>query len=640
MIDFARTVFGDDFDADSVVTESRLDLDEWAAGAADRVAALGLTPRRLARADLAGANAVDGGPAAGRRRATGRSRVLGALYDTGGGALAARSATTPRRCSRSSMRTPWCRARRRRRSRPPTWATSPRRCSPSRRAVQRAADEDERVTFLTHLVAALSHVRAVVGRAALSVDLHLWVRELTRIDRAASSARPLPVERRRRADRSREPTRPAGQHAFPAIYCRHCGRSGWGVSLAAVGSNLDTDDTAIRRNHAAHEGRFRALIYAPLEAEHAPPAAGTADVRRLEPSRGCAGSPSGSGCCCRQPPADDDPDYRDGWVLPVLTQVGPDADDDSRDDTCPSCQQKDGIRFLGSAIATLLSVTLSTMFGDEALDPREKKALVFTDSVQDAAHRAGFVQSRSHALTLRALLRHAVGEHPVALDSLVDQAIAAAGRRPVPPLPAHPAGPRRARRVRSVLAAPARPEVPARVRTRVRRRLLFDAVLEFGLQSRVGRTLEQTGSAVVEVDAGAACRARQHRPRRARRDRRPGHPRRSLATLPDNASSPGCAACWNACARRAPSSTSGSRASSSTTGTATTSGAAARAARACPPSREGRSAPAFPRIGPAAPVRDPLLDPVSTPAVLVRPLDRAGARRHRRPRRAAGPAAA
>ena len=60
------------------------------------------------------------------------------------------------------------------------------------------------------------------------------------------------------------------QHSFPAVYCRHCGRSGWGVGLAPVGSNLDTDDNVIRRNHAAREGRFRALIYAPLEAEHAP----------------------------------------------------------------------------------------------------------------------------------------------------------------------------------------------------------------------------------------------------------------------------------------------------------------------------------------------------------------------------------
>ena len=93
-------------------------------------------------------------------------------------------------------------------------------------------------------------------------------------------------------------------------------------SLAAVGANLDTDDTAIRRNHAAHEGRFRALIYAPLEAEHAP----------------AAGDPAGAGdsgveglrwLSIRQrmllpaAPAEDDPDYRDGWVLPVLTQVGP-----------------------------------------------------------------------------------------------------------------------------------------------------------------------------------------------------------------------------------------------------------------------------------------------------------------------------
>ena len=65
MIGFARTVFGDDFDADSVVTESRLDLAEWTAGAADRVAALGLTPRRLVASRPAGRERRGGGPAAG-----------------------------------------------------------------------------------------------------------------------------------------------------------------------------------------------------------------------------------------------------------------------------------------------------------------------------------------------------------------------------------------------------------------------------------------------------------------------------------------------------------------------------------------------------------------------------------------------
>ena len=145
-----------------------------------------------------------------------------------------------------------------------------------------SAGEDERVAFLTHVVAALSHVRATVGRAALSVDLHLWVRELTRINRAASSTtRYLWSDDGALTDPAHADAG-AGQHAFPAIYCRHCGRSGWGIGLAAVGANLDADDTAIRRNHATQEGRFRALLYAPLEADHAAVTAGKADGKRAE----------------------------------------------------------------------------------------------------------------------------------------------------------------------------------------------------------------------------------------------------------------------------------------------------------------------------------------------------------------------
>ena len=61
-------------------------------------------------------------------------------------------------------------------------------------------------------------------------------------------------------------------------------------------------------------------------------------------------------------------------------------------------------------------------------------------------------------------------------------------------------------------------QVPPRRRARAcKRRLLFDAVLEFGLQSRIGRTLELTGSVAAEVDAGdrqARCSPRPHGARR------------------------------------------------------------------------------------------------------------------------------
>src|SRR5699024_4585314 len=47
MLDFARTVFGEDIAADAVITESRLSYPQWAQGAGDRLSARGIElPRR------------------------------------------------------------------------------------------------------------------------------------------------------------------------------------------------------------------------------------------------------------------------------------------------------------------------------------------------------------------------------------------------------------------------------------------------------------------------------------------------------------------------------------------------------------------------------------------------------------------
>ena len=196
----------------------------------------------------------------------------------------------------------------------------------------------------------------------------------------------------------------------------------------------------------------------------------------------------------------------------MLTHVGDDANEDSHNDTCPSCQQRDGIRFLGSAIATQLSVALSTLFGSTNLDPAEKKTLVFTDSVQDAAHRAGFVQARSHSLTVRSVLREAVGGEARSLDTLAERVIQRAGNdaglryRILPPDLADK------REFRPFWEAATLAKVPQSVKGRVRRRLAFDAALEFGLQSRLGRTLELTGTIAAQVEAapGVMLAAARH----------------------------------------------------------------------------------------------------------------------------------
>jgi len=487
MLKFARTVFGEAFDRDAVVTESRLDFDEWAGDADEVVATAGFAIAETISPAEANAAVAELGP-----DPTGAALarvVLGHLWR---GPATRMAQADPALLLALTKAHPLVRQLADLASNAVGLDHPVSRIAGPTASLASAGVDPQWELMLSHVIAALGHVRAVNGRGALSVDAHLWVRELSRVDRAADSTARFrwgddgpPV-----AGSDVDDVRPS----FPAIYCRHCGRSGWGVSLAPVGTSLAVDDETIRRNHAAREGRFRPLLYAPAEADAA--------YLRDQQTEGLVWFSVGSRELLTAAPPDDDPDLRNGWVLPVLTTVGKDADEDAKNDTCPSCGQQDGIRFLGSAIATLLSVSLSTLFGSPELDPREKKALVFTDSVQDAAHRAGFVQARSHTLTLRAALRAAVEEGALNLDALVDEVIRRAGND-------------RFARYRIIAPDCADREsftefwqastlrgVPSSVRSRVGKRLALDAALEFGLNSRTGRTLELTGAVAAEVEAG------------------------------------------------------------------------------------------------------------------------------------------
>jgi ATP-dependent helicase YprA (DUF1998 family) len=502
MVDFARTVFGEEFPPEAVVTESRMSADEWTASArADSPHAsttrLALTNDAIRDAVLAWRESATSADAADFTRVV-LARLAGvdsATLDDEAEQLLSSVVVLPLvhdlvgNCSEAISLADLAQA--------VLPAEPPAGTSPEQWA-------DASQEFLLYVFAALSHVRALCGPARLpmlNVDLHLWIRELTRIDRRVG-----PIPRFMWSDDGSVITgndaaleddfeRPA----FPSIYCRHCGRSGWGVTLAPTGHAVEDDPAQVRRKHLSGDSRFRALLYAPAEADaalyqqSAVPGLAHWHVRDRE--------------LMGNAPSDDDEALRDGWVLPVLTQTGEDADDASRDDNCPSCGGKDGIRFLGSAIATLLSVSLSTLFGSTGLDQEEKKALVFTDSVQDAAHRAAFVETRSHALTLRSLLMDAVPtDSSVTLEELAGRIVASAGDDQVaryrilaPELADHEL-------FSEFWSARQVSKVPTKVRERVRERLLFDATLEFGLQSRVGRTLELTGSVVAHVDAGDQAR--------------------------------------------------------------------------------------------------------------------------------------
>lgn len=459
MLDFAETVFGESLDSSAVITESRLSFSEWADGSSDRVAEAGWNPILEPDRDelLSAGSEIDP-----ERRPL---AVLDALYT--------RDPDARPLVDADPLMLDLIKAH-------PVIAALVAETND-------AAPIDDSSPEAA-IVDLLSHVRARFGRASLNIEVHLWIRELTRLGRAATGSPEFvwDDDGLRLADLDGAPAT-----YLPAVYCRHCNRSGWGIALTPTGWELDSDDTAIRRRNQRGDNRFRALIHAPAEAAAADPA--------VEPDPQSSSRLAWLVVPERRisltSPAEKD--LEEGSALPVLVHVGESAGDDSVSDTCPSCRQADGIRFLGSAIATMLSVSLSTIFGTPELDSREKRALVFTDSVQDAAHRAGFIQSRSHALTLRTLIRQALAVGEADLDSLAHRLIDIAGTD-------------RAHRYRLLppelsereAFAPfwSRASVPVKVRNRVRRRLLLDVALELGLRSGVGRTLESTGSAVATVD--------------------------------------------------------------------------------------------------------------------------------------------
>lgn len=266
------------------------------------------------------------------------------------------------------------------------------------------------VEFLSLTLAFMAHVRAAVGevlgwdgKKLPGVELHLWVREISRIDRAVAAESGDSVFRwsddggmGAHVAQSASDVRQAW---LPAIYCRHCGRSGWMLAEQPGGDTYVTAPQEIRRVAMSAPERQRPLIDATSEVaqgvlraedENSRVAWLNLDIPELRAD------------------APDAETMEESPVVPVLVYTGERAEDRAKAQQCPSCGEDDAMRFLGSSVATLLSVALSNLFGMDDLDSSEKKTLVFADSVQDAAHRAGFVQSRARSFALRARIWRAV----------------------------------------------------------------------------------------------------------------------------------------------------------------------------------------------------------------------------------------
>ena len=355
-------------------------------------------------------------------------------------------------------------------------------------------------------------------RPFLDVGVHLWIRELARmvcsVWEAAEGGTTMssPTSRLRHSDDLQAPgdyEEPASRSAravhLPLIQCRECRVTGW----AAVK----------RANQPCVEPDLRVFYNLFFQRD--------VDVHFLFPGEPPA-IPSVEhllcGACGRLAPVQSSGRLRDREAdshenadclscgssriarlhVPVAvknrSRRGERVSELSRD--CPYCRAREALIIFGARAASLTSVLCSQTFASHHND--DPKALAFSDNVQNAAHRAGFVAARSRQTHTRASIAHVVAANgDLSLDRLPGivaghwRERAGSRERFVGE---HIADDRRwmrdMRHLESEGTLPPSSNLPALVS----RRLEWETLREFTFGSGIGRTLERTGAAAIAMD--------------------------------------------------------------------------------------------------------------------------------------------
>lgn len=342
---------------------------------------------------------------------------------------------------------------------------------------------------LERFVALVSQARGRTSsggeRPLFSVEVQVWIREVTRLLRSVSKQPTF-----RWSDSPADPDTAVIE--LPSVYCTECGRAGWmGLANKASGQGstamepvVPEDPPQVYRASINDRSRTRAL----LRADPSEP-----DVLWFDVDDG------------RLYSVDNDDRTRVAVLVGGMTDG--DRDEAGRDEAakqqrCPSCGRRDAIRFLGSRVTTLASVGITQMFGSSHVADDERKLLAFTDSVQDASHRAAFFSGRTQRFNLRATMSRAVQERGrLLLTEIAEVALARADAEPRPEdalFSLIPADLLWERDLDAAWRKPTSNDAKA-ARNALAERLGFDAILEAGLRSRFGRTLETTNTAIAEV---------------------------------------------------------------------------------------------------------------------------------------------
>lgn len=245
----------------------------------------------------------------------------------------------------------------------------------------------EASAIINSLYALISHARTGAPgktRPFLNVQAQLWLREMRRLlARVDGENIDYEIAHNLNGDRAKR--------YLPVVNCRDCGLTGW-----ASASDL-RENATLKSLEAFYNLYFRAdkrvVFMFPTERK---PGMSPARLcpKCLQLKLGDEGSDECASCCVKMISV---------MVPRSIETFAKDKRDNKKQYVCPCCGSRGGIGLMGLRSPTEISASLSQMFASQFND--DKKTLAFSDNVQDAAHRAGFFNARTWHFGLRAAIQ-------------------------------------------------------------------------------------------------------------------------------------------------------------------------------------------------------------------------------------------
>ncbi|MBV2180839.1 MAG: DEAD/DEAH box helicase [Castellaniella sp.] len=356
------------------------------------------------------------------------------------------------------------------------------------------ASDKQLSQIIDALLVLVAWARREGDQPLVNLRMQLWVRELRRM---VGKLSPQADEVTLRSERDL-PSQRDGVY-LPMVQCRQCHTTGWISRLVQGSSKLSTQLDEIYNTWFAH--RPEATRF------YAAQSVGRTHVDGIHQfvCVACGNLQMGKDAClaCGNPSL-----LAIFRVTAQRTRVSGTAQFTHHDTTCPACGERDELLLLGARNATLgaqvVEATWASVFNDD------KKLIAFSDSVQDAAHRAGFFGARTYQNTVRTALAQAMDElvqAPLPWSEFLTR-LEQQFQQPTSVLHMDDErlvsefiGPNMTWQRDWATELPQHQHLPpgSRLPARVKKRFLWQAFSDMTYLSRRGRTLERIGKATLSV---------------------------------------------------------------------------------------------------------------------------------------------